>query len=250
MTTDIDRWKGRLAVVSGASAGIGASVARALAGAGLKVAVGARRTAPLEAMVAELGASSVWAHPLDVQDSDSVGAFYAALQAHWGPVDVLVNNAGVGYRGDLWDQPVEQWASMLDVNVLGLLRMTQPALRQMRAKGYGHIFNIASMAGHRVPARTSVYSATKYAVRALTEGLRKDLRLEKSRIRVSAISPGFVDTEFIDTYTGKAADAQAIRKGYPLLTGDDVASAVIYALGAPDHMQVHDVLMRPTDQEN
>ncbi|MEL7370220.1 MAG: SDR family NAD(P)-dependent oxidoreductase [Myxococcota bacterium] len=250
MTADIERWRGRVAVVSGASAGIGASVARALSQSGLKVAIGARRIEPLEALVKERGDASVWAHPLDVQSADSVDAFYAALLSHWGTVDVLVNNAGVGFRGDLWTQPVEQWASMLDVNVLGLLRMTQPALQQMMANGRGHIFNVSSMAGHRVPPRTSVYSATKYAVGALTEGLRKDLRSVKSPVRVTAISPGFVNTEFIDAYIGNADEAKSIREGYPLLTGADVASAVVYALGAPDHMQVHDVLIRPTDQPN
>ena len=135
---------------------------------------------------------------------------------------------------------------MLDVNVLGVLRMTQPALQRMRAADdRGHIFNISSMSAHRVPARTSVYAATKHALRALTDGLRFDLRAAHSEIRVTAVSPGFVETDFIEPYVKSAAEAEAIKTAYKLLTPDDVASAVIYALQAPDHMQVHDLLIRP-----
>lgn len=247
----VKQWNDKVAVVSGASSGIGAAVARALSKEGLRVAIGARRTDRLEALAAELAPAPVWAHALDVRDRASINTFYDALDRHWGRIDVLVNNAGVGFRGDLWDQDPAQWSAMLDVNVLGLLSMTQLALQRMRASGdAGHIFHISSMAGHRVPGRTAVYAATKHAVKALTEGLRFDLRSVGSQIRVTAVSPGFVETDFLEPYVGDAGEAQRLKQSLPMLTSSDVASAVVYALAAPAHMQVHDILIRPTDQQN
>ena len=248
MSANLDRWRGRVAVISGASSGIGAEVARALSKAGLRVALGARREGLLAEVAASISPAPVWGHALDVRSPESVAAFYRALDAQWGAADVLINNAGVGFRGALWDQPPEEWSAMLDVNVLGLLRMTQPALQRMQSSGRGHIFNISSMSGHRVTPLSSVYAATKHAVAALTEGLRADLRAAQSRIRVTAVSPGFVETDFIEPYVKSPDEARAIREAYPLLTCADIASAVVYALAAPDHMQVHDLLIRPTAQ--
>lgn len=242
-------------MVTGASSGIGAAIAKSLASAGLRVAVGARRQERLTSLADELNAVSggrqVWGHVLDVREPASIDAFYRSLDDYWGPVQVLVNNAGVGFRGTQWEQASEEWAQMIDVNVVGLLRMTQAALQRMEDSGNeGHIFHVSSMSGHRLAPRTSVYSATKHAVKALTEGLRLDLREAGRPVRVTSVSPGFVETDFLDAYTKSAAEAQRIKDAYPLLKPEDVASAVVYALSAPPHMQVHDVLMRPTEQPN
>ena len=146
----------------------------------------------------------------------------------------------------------EDRREMLEVNVLALCICTREAIADMRSRDRpGHVFHIASMASHRVPPGSgAAYAATKHAVRALTEGLRKELRAEQSSIRVTAISPGFVETEFATVFAhGDPGAAERAYGRFPVLTPDDVASAVLYALGAPAHMEVHDVLMRPTAQE-
>ena len=246
----IERWRGRVAVVTGASSGIGRAVASALAKAGMRVALGARRLDKLEEVVESLHPAEAWAFRVDVCDPTSVWLFFDALDNHWGAVDVLVNNAGVGFKGTQWAQDEDEWVQMFDVNVVGLLRTTKAALQRMeRAEDRpSHIFHISSMAAHRVPAETSVYSATKHAVKALTEGLRFDLRAAGRSTRVTSISPGFVETEFLEPYLRSTEAVEAVRAAYPLLTPDDVANAVLYALSAPEGVQVHDIQMRPTQQ--
>jgi NADP-dependent 3-hydroxy acid dehydrogenase YdfG len=138
---------------------------------------------------------------------------------------------------------------MLEVNVLALCVCTREAVKDMRARGdAGHVIHVSSMAAHRVPAGSGVYSATKYAVRSLTEGLRQELRALESGIRVTAISPGFVETEFAERYHDSREAAAKTYGRFKVLEDGDVAEAIAWALAAPAHMQVHDVLIRPTDQ--
>jgi NADP-dependent 3-hydroxy acid dehydrogenase YdfG len=248
MTATMERWKGKVALVTGASSGIGAATARMLAGAGMKVAVCARRAERLQALARST--DGIEAHACDLRDTDAIVHLFDAVRARWGGVDVLVNNAGLGHSAPLVDGTTEMWREMLDVNVLALCVATREAVKDMRARGDdGHVVHVSSMAAYRVPPGSGVYSATKFAVRSLTEGLRVELRGLGSNIRVSAISPGFVETEFAEKYHRSAETARKTYGRFQVLTPEDVAEAIRFVLAAPPHAQVHDVLMRPTRQE-
>lgn len=241
----------RTAMVTGASSGIGAATARLLSEQGYRVVLAARRVARLEQLAGELpGPSLVVA--MDVRDEAQVAAAFDQVARACGGVDVLINNAGMGTRAPLTEGDVGAWRQMLEVNVLGLCVCTHHAVAQMRARGdQGHVIHVSSMAAHRVPPGSGVYSATKYAVRSLTEGLRQELRALGSGVRVTAVSPGFVETEFATVYNHGDPDAAAQTYGqYKVLESQDVARAVLYALEQPEWVQVHDVLLRPREQPN
>jgi 17beta-estradiol 17-dehydrogenase / 3beta-hydroxysteroid 3-dehydrogenase len=247
---------GRTALVTGASSGIGAETARALAAAGAAVVVAARRRDRLEALAAELAkrGAAVLAVATDMrQEPDIVGCF-AAARERFGGVDVLVNNAGLGRGAPISSASSEPWREMLEVNVLGLAIATREAIRDMERRGTaGHVVNVASMAAHRVPGPESgMYAATKFAVRALTEGVRQELRAKQSAIRVSLVSPGYVATEFADVFAGRpgALEALQARLNVTMLEGTDVARAILWVVTQPPHVEVHDVLVRPTQQKN
>lgn len=247
----MDRWRGKVALVTGASSGIGAATASRLAAAGMKVAVCARRAARLQALCHEAATAGgeMESYPLDLRDTDAVVHLFETLRGRWGGVDVLVNNAGLGHAAPLVSGDTEQWREMLEVNVLGLAVATREAVTDMRRRGDdGHVVHVSSMAAHRVPAGSGVYSATKFAVRSLTEGLRQELRQLGSDIRVTAVSPGFTETEFAEHYHQSSEAARETYGRYKVLDADDVAGAIEYALSAPKHAQIHDVLMRPTRQ--
>jgi NADP-dependent 3-hydroxy acid dehydrogenase YdfG len=242
----LERWRGKVALVTGASSGIGEAVARRLSAAGLKVALLARRRERLEALAAELTPALVL--PCDLRDEAQLLAAFARVRQEWGGVDVLVNNAGLGRRAPLLSGASEDWREMLDVNVLALCVATREAVADMRRQDLGHVIHISSMSAHRVPGGSGVYSATKFAVRSLTEGLRQELRELGSAVRVSAISPGFVETEFAATYNRDPAAGAVTYGKYKVLESVDVAETVAHVLAAPPHVQIHDVLLRPTDQ--
>jgi NADP-dependent 3-hydroxy acid dehydrogenase YdfG len=247
-----DPLRERVALVTGASAGIGAAVARSLAAAGMKVAICARRRDRLEVLanaIAATGATTPLVRTCNMRVERDILTVFEAVREAWGGVDVLVNNAGLGRAAPLCTGDTEAWREILEVNVLGLCIATREAVTDMTARGdRGHVVHISSMASHRVPTGSGVYSASKFAVRSLTEGLRRELRERKSSIRVTAISPGFVETEFAAVYHGDADAAAATYRRYPCLQPDDIASAVLYAVSQPSHVQVHDVLVRPTQQ--
>lgn len=249
----MDRWRDRVALVTGASSGIGRAVARALAGNGMRVAIAARRGERLEALAGELRAAgaTVLAVPTDVRDEGGILELFRRVRSELGGVDVMINNAGLGRRAPLLSATAEPWREMLEVNVLGLCICTREAVRDMHARGgEGHVIHLSSMAAHRVPPGSGVYAATKFAVRALTEALRQELREAGSSVRVTAVSPGLVETEFAAVYN---QSEEAARKTYgrlKVLEAEDVAAAVLYALSQPPHVQVHDVLLRPREQPN
>jgi len=240
--------------VTGASSGIGAATARALARAGAAVTIGARRADRLEALAAEIRAEGgcVAVRATDMRREDDVVALIGAARESFGGVDVLVNNAGLGRGAPLSSGATEVWREMLEVNVLGLAIATREAIRDMDRRGVaGHVVHVSSMAGHRVPGPDSgMYAATKFAVRALTEALRQELRTRKSAIRVSAISPGHVFTEFADVFSGRAGAQAEIDARGKILEPRDVAEAILWIVTRPPHLQVHDVLVRPTAQKN
>lgn len=242
-----------VALVTGASSGIGTAIARHLATAGYQLAICARRQERLDQLATELRqiGAEVLTQTVDLRQEDQILQLFAAIRQTWGGVDVLVNNAGLGYRQPLISGETEAWREMLDVNVLALCICTREALKTMRQRNNtGHIIHISSMSGHRVPEGAGVYAASKFAVRALTEGLRQELRSAGSQIKVSSISPGFVETEFAEKYNQSAARAKEVYSQFPVLQPEDIAAAVGYLLSQPQHVQVHDILLRPTQQSS
>ena len=244
---------GQVALVTGASSGIGAALARRLAAAGCRVAICARRSDRLDALATDLRQSGaeVLAQTVDLRQESDILQMFASLRRQWGGVDILVNNAGLGHNAPLMTGDTEAWREMLEVNVLALCICTREAIQDMQARGdRGHIVHISSMSGYRVPSISGLYSGTKFAVRSLTEGLRQELRAAGSSIRISSISPGYVETEFAAKYHQDAQKAQATYDQFPVLSPDDIANALEYLLTQPPHVQVHDILLRPTQQGN
>ncbi len=211
----------------------------------------ARRLEHLRSLQAELGNAGERVFPIraDLRQEGDIEALFATIRERWGGVDVLINNAGLGHKAPLISGDTESWRDMLEVNVLALCICTREAIADMRRREVaGHVIHISSIAAHRVPKGSGVYSATKYAVRSLTEGLRQELREIGSPVRVTAISPGFVETEFAAQYHKSEEAARKTYGRYPVLQPGDVAAAVCYVLEQPPHVQVHDILMRPTEQ--
>lgn len=229
------------ALVTGASAGIGAATATRLAGAGYRVYALARRADLLDALAERVDGEIV---PLvcDLRDPTSIDAAFARIDT----LDVLVNSAGVGGNAALVDGDREDWRAMLEVNVLALSHCTQLAVEKMRANGdRGQIVHISSMSGHRTVCYAGMYAASKFAVQALTEGLRLELRALGSHIRVASVAPGVVGTRF-----GLAPDEPDKQRPWPMLTADDVARSVLHVIEAPEHVHIGDILLRPTLQPN
>jgi NADP-dependent 3-hydroxy acid dehydrogenase YdfG len=246
-------WRGKTAVVTGASGGIGRAAALRLAREGMNVMACARSEDRLRELAeeAESAAGKLVVQTCDLRNGDQIMGLFETTRNELGGADVLVNNAGIGHDAPLMSGDTEHWREMLELNVLALCVCTREAIADMRKRGDdGHVIHISSMAGHRVPRGSGVYSATKHAVKALTEALRQELRAADSRIRISAISPGFVETGFAAHYHGSEDKARQTYGRYPCIQPEEIADAVVYALSQPSHVQVHDVLMRPTQQES
>ena len=236
----------RTAVVTGASSGIGLATARALAGAGARLALGARRLERLEELVAELPGEHFYA-PLDVKDQSSCEEFVSQASSRLGPLDVLVNNAGLALgRTAIADGDDEDDRLMLETNVLGLVRMTRLVLPHM-GEGRGHVVNLGSWAGREAYTYGGMYVASKYAVRALTYILRKEL---VGRIRVSTVDPGMVGgTEFSDVrFRGDEERKRAVYEGVEYLTAADVADTILWVVTRPAHMVVDEIVLKPLQQ--
>ena len=230
----------RTAVVTGARSGIGASTARALAGDGWDVIVGARRVDRLESLAHELGCR---AHVLDVTDIDSVQAFCDGIDR----CDLLVNNAG-GAMGiePLAEAVDEKWRTMFETNVLGLMRMTRTLLPRLVASGQGHVVNVTSIAALQGYPGGSGYNAAKFGAHGVTESLRHELLGEP--VRVTEILPGMVETEFSVVRLGDQERADAVYAGLTPLTADDVAECIRWATALPDHVNVDQIVVKPRDQ--
>lgn len=241
-----------VAVVTGASSGIGLAIARRLAADGYDLAICARRQERLSAAAETLRRQDVdvLAQTVDLRDESQILNFFAAVKDRWGRLDALINNAGLGHKESLMTGSTEAWREMLDVNVLALCICTREAVSLMEPANAGHILHISSMSGHRVPAIAGLYSATKFAVRSLTETLRRELRAADSSIRISSISPGIVETEFAEKYHQSTEKAKDTYSQFPVLQAVDIANAVAYALSQPAHVEVHDILVRPTQQNS
>lgn len=246
-----NRLHNRIALITGASSGIGEATAIALAEAGAKVAIAARRRDRLDALAAQL--AHLGAEPLvlpaDLLDEHEAQRIVAETEAHYGRLDILVNNAGVMYLEPVADADLGRWRRMIELNLLSLIASTQAAVRGMRARGDGHIVNVSSTAGRVANPMGAAYSATKFGVVAFSEALRREVY--QDRVRVSVIEPGLVATELRD-HIGHAAVKDAINAwadSVRQLQPDDVADAIVFCVSRPPHVCINEVLMRPTDQE-
>ena len=228
-------------LITGASSGIGEATVRELAENGAKLFIGARRTDRLETLADELGDAVAW-QSLDVTDPDNFQAFVAAAQERFGSVDVLINNAGVMPLSPLAALKQDEWSRMIDVNIRGVLNGIAAVLPRFVAQRSGHVVNVASIAAHFVMPSAAVYCATKYAVWALTEGLRQ----EHDDIRTTIISPGVVDTELGNDITDPQIASALTAWREKSLTPDAIARAIRYALEQPEGVDINEVIVRPT----
>ncbi|XP_050724047.1 uncharacterized protein LOC127002278 [Eriocheir sinensis] len=254
----MERWSGRVALVTGASMGIGASMARRLVAEGMKVVGAARSIDKLQAMADELKGQRGTFIPIkcDITKDEEVLAMFAKIKKDLGGVDVCINNAGFTHNKSLLEGSPKEWREMMDLNVVALCLCTRESIASMRERGVddGHIIHINSLCGHYIYTNASYlhfYTATKFAVTALTEGLRQELREANSNIRISAISPGWVKTDIV-VNCHLAEDAEAAKKFYEehgSVEADDITATLVHVLSAPPNVQIHDVLIRSVKQD-
>lgn len=243
--------KNKVAIITGASSGIGYATALTLSKAGIRVAVGARRTERLQELEKQIikNNGEILVQKTDVTRKSDCDSLVNTIVEKWGKVDVLINNAGLMPLSYFKNGKVEEWEQMIDVNIKGVLYCTSAVVPYMLEKKSGHIINISSVAGRIVFAGGSVYCATKHAIAALSEGLRKELS-PTYNIRVTCIEPGAVETELLESITDESMTGfiQA-TKNMETLRSDDIANAILYAVQAPGHVNVNEILIRPTAQE-
>lgn len=242
---------GKVALITGASSGIGAATALKFAAQGVKVGVAARRTARLQALVEKIEAAGgqALAIEMDVVNPASVKAGVDQLVAAYGGLDILFNNAGLMPISDIESLRVDEWHRMVDVNIKGVLNSTAAALPHLKKRGSGHIINTSSIAGRKVFAGLSVYCATKHAITAFSEGLRLEVA-PKHNIRVTCIQPGAVDTELFEQITdaGYRDQMEALRGQMTFLSAGEIADVVLMAVQAPRHVNVAEMFVLPTNQ--
>jgi len=234
----------KIALVTGASSGIGEAVALELSKAGHTIVVGARRTDRLQDLVSRIEASGgvARAHRLDVTSRDDFARVVSATYEEFGRVDVIVNNAGVMPLSPLSALKVSEWDQMVDVNIKGVLNGIAAVLPTMEAKGSGHIINVASIGAHRVSPTAAVYCATKYAVWAISDGLRQ----ETDKLRVTVISPGVVTSELADTISDDTARRAMNEFRRIAINPNAIGRAVRYAVEQPSDVDVSEIIVRPT----
>jgi len=234
----------KVVLITGASSGIGEAAARLIASKGAHVVLGARRIERLDQLVSEIQAAggSASARALDVTDLQSMQAFVTFAKAQYGKVDVIINNAGVMPLSPLASLKVNEWNQMLDVNVRGVLHGIAAVLPDMQAQGYGQVINISSIGGLAVSPTAAVYCATKFAVRAISDGLRQ----ETDKIRVTVVCPGVVESELADTISDEVAREAMKAFRRVALNADAIARALAYAIEQPDDVDVSEIVVRPT----
>ncbi len=249
----------KVAIVTGASSGIGYATSLALSKSGVRVAVGARRTDRLQKLEEQIvrngdeqrgGEGEIFLQrKLDVTSKPDCDSFVDTVIKKWGRIDILINNAGLMPLSYFKNCKVKEWEQMIDVNIKGVLYCTSAVIPYMLDKKSGHIINLSSVAGRIVFAGGSVYCATKHAITALSEGLRKELSPEYN-IRVTCIEPGAVSTELLETITDESMSKFIeASKNMERLQSEDVANAILYAVQTPTHVNVNEILLRPTAQE-
>ncbi|KAF5302098.1 hypothetical protein FQR65_LT08649 [Abscondita terminalis] len=242
----MEKWEGKVAVVTGTSSGIGTAIAKHLVDAGVKVVGLGRRKDRGEKLASTLkGKGKFYPREVDITKENEVLNTFRWIKENFGSIHILINNAGLRNSTTLIDGDTKMWKDTLDTNVLALCVVTREAIKNMRENDVnGHIVHINSMAGHRIPPPldSNIYPASKYAVTALTETLRRELNALNLKIKISSVSPGFVQTEMVNI------NSEFITNESECLLPEDIASAVIYILSTPAHVQVHDLLIRSVGQ--
>jgi clavulanate-9-aldehyde reducatase len=242
---------GKVAAITGASSGIGEATALALAGAGAAVSLAARRTDRIEELARRIESDGgrALAVPTDVTKEEEARAFVERTNEELGRLDILVNNAGLMLLGPVYGADTSEWRNMVEINMLGLLYCTHAALPVMGGQGAGHIVNISSVAGRNATFGAAVYNLTKFGVNGFSEALRQEL--SPANVRVTVVEPGFVATE-LQGHNTHPMVVDAISKAQEeigdLLQAGDIADAILYAVGVPQHVSVNEVLVRPTGQ--
>lgn len=240
---------GKVVVITGASSGIGEATARQLSAAGASVVLGARRLERLTALAQEITASGgrVAVARTDVSNLQDVEALVKKAVEVFGRVDVLINNAGIMPNSPLDELRVDDWNRTIDINLKGTLHGIAAALPFMKAQKSGHVINVSSLSGHRVRPTTAVYSATKFAVRAISEGLR--MEMTPYNIRSTIISPGPVDTDLPSSVTSTAV-AEQVRKIHEMaISVETLADTIVFAIGQPETVDINEIIVRPTAME-
>lgn len=238
---------GKVVVITGASSGLGEAAARKLSALGAKLVLGARRIERLAALARELSPGECAVLPTDVTQADQVRRLVDHAVQLYGRIDVIINNAGLMPQSPLERGKIDDWDRMIDVNIKGTLYGIAAALPHMKQQMGGHIINVASVAGHKVRAGGAVYSATKTAVRVISEGLRQEVK--PYGIRTTIISPGMVATELPDSVT-EPDIAAAIHKAYEAaIPAESFANMIVFAMSQPQDVDVNEILFRPTSQE-
>lgn len=247
---NVETISGKVVVVTGASSGLGAAVARRLGASGALLVLGARRLERLEGVAAEITAAGGQARIVkaDVTNPAQVQALVDEAVSAYGGLDVMINNAGLMAQSTLAARRVDEWDRMIDINIKGVLYGIAAALPVMQAQKRGHIINVASVAGHKVRGGGAVYAATKHAVRVITEGLRQEVKPYK--LRTTIISPGAVDTE-LPAGTREPETAAAIRSFYDCyaVSPESFVDSVLFAMSQPETVDINEILYRPTDQD-
>jgi NADP-dependent 3-hydroxy acid dehydrogenase YdfG len=234
----------KIILITGASSGIGEAAARELAAAGATVVLGARRTDRLEKLVDEIeqAGGKARAHALDVTSREDVQAFVDAARGAYGRIDVIINNAGVMPLSPMASLKVDEWDRMVDVNIKGVLYGIAAVLPAMNEQGAGQIINIASTGGHAVSPTAAVYCATKYAVRAISEGLRQ----ENDRLRVTIICPGVTESELAESISDEKGREEMREYRKVAIGPDAVARAIRFAIEQPADVDTSEIIVRPT----
>jgi NADP-dependent 3-hydroxy acid dehydrogenase YdfG len=243
---------GKVALVTGASSGIGEATAKQLAAAGAKVIVVARRKDRLQKLVTQIDGAGGEAYAIeaDLLDRAACEQVIDEVIEKYHQLDILVNNAGVMLLGPVLDAPIEEWENMIQLNVLSLMYMTHAALPHMKQASKGHIVNISSVAGRIATANSAVYNASKWGVNAFTEALRQELVSGQTGIRTTLIEPGAVETELASH--NRPEIQETLKKRWQGITkkleSEDIARGILYAVTQPEHVNVNEILIRPTSQ--
>lgn len=239
---------GKVAVITGASSGIGEAIARYLANQGVMVSLGARRVDKLEELANQIKASGgqVTLFATDVTQKETVDGLIQHTIDTFGKVDIMINNAGVMLLSKLEELRFDEWNSMIDTNLKGMLYGIGAVLPYFKAQRSGHFINISSLSGHRVDPTSAVYSATKFAVRALSEGLRQEVK--PYNIRTTIISPGVIQSELTQAITDPLAKEMVKGMESMAISPDAIAHAIAYAIGQPQDVDISEMIIRPTAQ--